>query len=256
MATPEVLQTKSYRLLRERLEDAVDDGVNAIVYGPPSSEKSFVLENLCRQFSAAGRPAVYIYCGPRCTESFVYRSIAEAAGITTHSSLRWACRYAVLNDLRKRAKLPAIIFDEAQHLEVDALEGIRQIHDLTRRDGRRGCGIILAGSHSLLREFLHPLRRARLEQMLSRFPYRIQLEGMSKQEVLMLAARAFGNGRPAKFSADQEKALLTRCTVEDPFFIGADAKPQVRSYYSSRRLLEYIRQQRKNVKSVLAENVA
>jgi type II secretory pathway predicted ATPase ExeA len=256
MGATEVLQTKSYRLLRERLEDAVDEGVNAIVYGPPSSEKSFVLENLCQQFSAAGRPAIYVYCGPRCTESFVYRSIAEAAGITTRSSLRWACRYAVLNDLQRRMKLPAIIFDEAQHLEVDALEGIRQIHDLTRRDGRRGCGIILAGSHSLLREFLHPLRRARLEQMLSRFPYRIQLEGMSKQEVLTLAARAFGNGRPAKFSDAQAQALLTRCTVEDPFFIGADAKPQVRNYFSSRRLLEYIRQQKKNVKSVLAENVA
>ncbi len=54
----------------------------------------------------------------------------------------------------------------------------------------------------------------------------------------------------------QEKTLLTRCTVEDPFFIGADAKPQVRNYYSSRRLLEYIRQQKKNVKSVLAESMA
>jgi DNA transposition AAA+ family ATPase len=256
VVSPELLKTKSYQLLFERLEDAVDEGVNAIVYGPPSSEKSFVLENLCRQFSAAGRPAIYVYCGPRCTESFVYRSIAEAAGIATCLNLRWACRYAVLNDLRSRVKLPAIILDEAQHLEVDALEGIRQIHDLTRRDGRRGCGIILAGSHSLLREFLHPMRRARLEQMLSRFPYRIQLEGMSKQEVLMLAARAFGNGKPAKLSEAQAQTLLTRCTVEDPFFIGADAKPQVRNYYSSRRLLEYIRQQKKNVKSVLAENVA
>jgi len=162
----------------------------------------------------------------------------------------------VLNDFRRRPQVPAVILDEAQHLDMDALEGVRQIHDMTRRDGRRGCGIILAGSHSLLREFLHPQRRARLEQVLSRFPNRIQLEGMTKQEILTLAGRAFGNGKPARLSDQQEKILLQRCTVEDPFFIGADGKQAPRSYYSSRRLLEYIRQQKKNVKSVLAESAA
>ncbi len=256
MNAPEMLQTKTYRILRERLEEAAEEGVNAIVYGPPSSEKSFVLENLCEEFRAAKRPVVYVYCGPRCTESHLYRSLAEAGGLAVRSNLRWSCRYALLNYLRACAKLPAIVLDEAQHLDLDALEGIRQLHDLTRRDGRRGCGIILAGSHSLLREFLHPARRPRLEQMLSRFPYRIQLEGMSKTEILTLAARASGNGKPAKLSEGQQKIFLDRCTVEDPYFIGAGGKPAPRSYYSSRRLLEYIRQQKKNAKPALAEDVA
>lgn len=244
MAT-ELLQTKTYKLLKDRMEEAATHGTNAIVYGPPSSEKSFVLENLCRQFSASGCPTIYVYCGPRCTETHLWRSIAEAANIPVRSSLRWACRHSVLVDMRQREKLPVIVLDEAQHLDVDALEGIRQLHDLTRRGDQRGCGIILAGSHSLLREFLHPQRRPRLEQMLSRFPYRLQLEGMSKEEILTLAARAFGNGKPAVLSERQQIALLERCSVEDPYFIGADAKPQLRTYYSSRRLLEYIRQQKK-----------
>jgi type II secretory pathway predicted ATPase ExeA len=256
MGANEILQTKSYLVLRERLEEAIDEGVNAIVYGPPSSEKSFVLESLAAQFRAVGKPTIYVYCGPRCTETFLYRGIAEAAGITARSSLRWACRYAVLNALRASAHLPAIILDEAQHLDTDALEGVRQIHDMTRRDGRRGCGIILAGSHGLLREFMHPLRRARLEQVLSRFPHRIQLEGMTKTEILALAGRAFGNGKVAKISEQQQKVLLERCTVDDPFFIGADGKQVPRSYYSSRRLLEYIRQQKKSLKPVLAESMA
>lgn len=257
MKALEVLQTKSYRILRERLEEAVEEGVNAIVYGPPSSEKSFVLESLCEQFRAAKKPVIYVYCGPNCTEGHLYRSIAEAAGVTIRSTMRWACRYALLKHFWSLKELPAIILDESQHLTMDALEGARQIHDLTRRPGRRGCGVILSGSHGLLMQLLHPSRRSRLEQMLSRFPYRVQLEGMSKTEILTLAARALGNGKPAKLSDGAQKTLLERCTVDDPYFVGADGKGALRSYYSSRRLLEYVRQQKKkNLRSVLAESMA
>lgn len=240
-----LLQTKSYSILLERLTEAADEGVNAIVYGPPSSEKSYVLEKLAEQFNAAGRPVVYVYCGPRCTETHLWRGIAEAAGIPVRSSLRWACRHAVLSAMRDRAKLPVIVLDEAQHLEVDALEGVRQLHDLTRREDRRGCGIILAGSHRLLQEFLQPQRRPRLEQVLSRFPHCIQLAGMTKDEILSLAAKAFGNGKPAVLSEKQQKLLLERCSVEDIYHLGRDGKPAPRTYFSSRRLLEYVRQQRK-----------
>jgi type II secretory pathway predicted ATPase ExeA len=249
---PELLQTKSYRLLKSCLREAIDEGTNAIVYGPPSSEKSYVLKTLCDQLNADRETAIYVYCGSQCTESHLWRSIARAAKISVRSSFRWACRYQVIDAMFSRAKLPAIILDEAQHLDVGALEGVRELHDCTARKDRRGCGVILAGSHSLLREFLHPQRRSRLEQMLSRFPYRIQLEGMSRQEILSLAAKAFGNGKLAEFSEKQEATLLERCTVEDPYFIGADAKPQLRTYYSSRRLLEYIRQQKRGALSVVA----
>lgn len=241
----QLLATKTFRLLREVVDEAVEEGVNAIVYGPPSTEKSFVLQNIANQFRAAGKPVIYAYCGPRCTLTHMYRTIAEAAGITVRSSHRWGCRYALLSHLRARQELPAIILDEAQHLDLDALEGVRELHDLTRRETRKGCGIILAGSHHLLREFLRPERKPRLEQMLSRFPQRVQLQGMEKQEILTLAARAFGDGKPAKLSEAQRELLLKSCTVQDPYFIGNEGKSTVRSYYSSRRLLEYVRQQLK-----------
>lgn len=240
-----LLETKSYRILLERLREAAEEGVNAIVYGPPSTEKSYVLETLCAEFSAHGRPAVYAYCGPRCTEKHMWLTVAEAAGIPIRSSLRWAARHAVISAMREMPKLPAIVLDEAQHLDVDALEGVRQLHDLTRRGGRKGCGIILAGSHRLLQEFLMPARRPRLEQMLSRFGIRVQLEGMSKEEILTLAAKAFGNGKPAALSEKQQKLLLDRCSVEDIYHLGQDGKPAPRTYYSSRRLVEYAQQTRK-----------
>ena len=83
--------------------------------------------------------------------------------------------------------------------------------------------------------------------MLSRFPHRVQLEGMEREEILTLAAKAFGNGKPAVLTEKQQKALLERCTVEDPYFISSDNKPSPRTYYSSRRLLEYVRQQKKRL---------
>jgi type II secretory pathway predicted ATPase ExeA len=256
MGTVGMLETKSFHILRERLDEAVEEGINAVVYGPPSTEKTFIWGKLCAQFRAAGKEVIFVTCGPRTTESYLYRGIAEAAGIPVRSSLRWACRYAVLSDLRSRAELPAIILDEAQFLDLDALEGARQIHDLTCRETRPGCGVILSGSHSLLQTFLHPQRRLRMEQLLSRFAFRVQLQGMSEKEILSLGARAFGNGKPAKLSEKHQKALLDGCKVEDPFFIGPDGKPALRTYYSARRLLELIRQTKKALKPVPVESAS
>jgi type II secretory pathway predicted ATPase ExeA len=255
MVATGLLKTKAYLKVTERVEEALE-GFNSVIYGAPSSEKTYLLENLCAQFRAAGKPIIFATCGPRTTEAFLYRLIAEAAAIPVRSSLRWACRHAVLSDLRSRRELPAIVIDEAQFLELDALDAARQLHDLTRRETRQGCGVILSGSHGLLHFFLHPQRRLRLEQLLSRFPFRVQLTGMSEKEILTLGAVAFGNGKLASLSEKHQKALLDACAVQDPYFIGADGKAAPRTYYSSRRLLEFIRQQRKNLKSIVAESVA
>ena len=79
-----------------------------------------------------------------------------------------------------------------------------------------------------------------MEQLLSRFSYRVQLLGMTEKEILTLGARGFGNGKPAKLSEKHQKALLDNCKVEDPYFIGSDGKPTLRTYYSSRRLVEFV----------------
>jgi type II secretory pathway predicted ATPase ExeA len=245
-----LLETKGYRKIRECLEEAIDDGAISILYGPPSSEKSFVLENLCAQFSAAGRQAVYMYCGPRTRPTGLLREIARSSEVWLRSNYYRPHMEALRGEFISRANPPALVFDEAQHLSVETLETIRELHDRTRRPGRKGCGVILAGSHDLHRDFESASRRSSLEQWLSRISYRIQLEGMTKDEALTIAGRAFGNGRPAKLSEAQQEVCLKRCTVMDAY-----ANPP-RAYFSSRRLLEYIRQQKKNVKSVLAENVA
>jgi type II secretory pathway predicted ATPase ExeA len=246
----QLLETKGYRAIRECLEEAIDDGAISILYGPPSSEKSFVLENLCAQFREAGKHAIYIYCGPRHTPTALLKDIARSSDVWLRLNFFRQFMEALRSEFLSRPTPPALVFDEAQHLSIESLETIRELHDRTKRPGRKGCGIVLAGSHNLHRDFERASRRPALEQWLSRISYRIQLEGMTKEEALTIAARAFGNGKPAKLNEAQQQACLKRCSVVDHY-----ANPP-RPYFSSRRLLEFIRQQRKSTKTVLAESVA
>jgi type II secretory pathway predicted ATPase ExeA len=251
-----VLETAAYARLKDAFDEALSDGVNALVYGPPSSEKSEVLEHLVAARRAAGHEdAFYLYCDATCTTPLPFlRRLAVALGVLIGRA--WMSSIyldAVVAALASRRALPVIVLDEAQHLHTRTLEIIRAVHDRTRRrrsDGvRRGAGIILAGSHNLFRDIMHPVRRPRLEQFLSRWPTRIQLEGMSREEVLALAGRALGNGRPAKFTPAEAKRLLDSCAVQDPYATGADGRPvAARAYFSARRLLEYIRGRRKNAR--------
>lgn len=261
-----MLDTEGSREITRCFEEAVDEGINSLVYGPPSAEKSFVLENLIQQRRAAGNnDAFYVYCDPNIPPLAMLKRLAREA--ETWIPRAWMCEQymaALVSAFDARPHPPALIFDEAQHLPVTTLEFIRAIHDRTRRKNRHGCGIILAGSHNLFRDFMHPQRRPRLEQWLSRLPNRVQLAGMSREEALGIAARAWGNGKRAKFAPAHEERILAACRVADPYATDADGnalrdekgKPTLRTYYSARRLLHFIRQQKKNVKPVLAEAIA
>jgi len=269
VVTPDdILETQAAAKLREVFEDALESGANALVYGPPSSEKSQVLQFLVGRRRAAGHEdSYYLLCGTMVSSPLAFlRALGRAIGVNVpRAHLCDQYREAIVRSVAARPQLPVVVLDEAQDLQLKTLNVIRDLHELTRRRGRRGMAFILAGSHNLFRDFMHPVRRPRLEQLLSRIPHRIQLGGMQRAEVLQLASRAFGNGRPAKFTAEQERRLLDRCTVEDPYATDANGEPLrdgkgrvvVRTYFSARRLLEYIRQQKRaRVSKVLAEEVA
>jgi DNA transposition AAA+ family ATPase len=259
-----MLETSGSREITRCFEEAVDDGINSLIYGPPSAEKSFVLENLIQQRQSAGKnDAIYVYCDPNISPLALLKRLArDAEAWTPRAWMREQYMAALITAFDSRPYPPALIFDEAQHLTVQALEVIRALHDRTRRKQRLGCGIILAGSHNLFRDFMSPRRRPQLEQWLSRLPNRVQLVGMTREEALEIAARAWGNGKRVKFTAQHEEKILEACRVADPYATDAAGdplmdekkRPTVRMYYSARRLLHYIRQQKKNVKAVLAKD--
>ena len=276
-APPDVLKTEGYWKVRTVFEDALESGAGAVIYGPPSAEKSELLQHLVYSRRAAGHEdAVYLYCGPELATPFpLLRALARALGVyRSRTCMSSVYADAILENLRRREQLPVIVFDEAQRLEVRTLETIIGLHDRTRRGRRRGFGFIWAGSHRLS-QFLHA-RRPEIEQILSRIPHRVHLVGMSDKEALELAARACGNGRPTQLSAQKQELVLARSRVLDTYAPicrkcsadwdaqrgvctqgCVDGRPEPRPYFSSRRLLEYLRQQRNaNLRKVLARESA
>jgi DNA transposition AAA+ family ATPase len=271
---PEVLKTESYRKFKLVFEDGLESGAGAVVYAPASGEKSELAQHFVYSRRAAGfDDAVYLYCGNEMATPFaLLRALARALGVyISRANLSQTYVDAILENLRRRECLPVICFDEAQRLELRTLETIIGLHDRTRRGRRRGFGFIWVGSHKLS-QFLHA-RSPEIEQILSRIPHRVHLVGMSDKEALELAARAWGNGKPAQLSSQKQELVLARSRVLDNYApicgkCSADwdatrhacvngcaaASPKPHPYFSSRRLLEYLRQHRNaNLRTVMAK---
>lgn len=265
VSAEQLLETRGFLKIRECIEQAVEAGANSLIYGPPSSEKSFVAEQIAARYRAAGRrDLIYVQCRTtNCSPLTLLKDIAREAEVWVRGSCARPYVEALVEEFRSREALPAIIIDEAQHLQPDALEILRiGLHEPTKRnrpDGsRRGCGLVILGSHALYSHFINPARRFRYEQLLSRISYRVQLEGMAREEVLEIGALALGsNGKKAKLTPAIEEFLLKSCRVLDPYATDADGKPlrdaggkaTVRTYYSGRRLLEIIRQKKRSAVS-------
>lgn len=251
-----LLETRGYRKISECFDDALE-GINSLIYGPPSAEKSFVLEHLAHQHRER---AVYFECSPGITQMSMLRRISREAGVYVNRA--WSCEHYIeglIDAFAARPEPPVLILDEAQLVPLKTLEEIRILHNRTRRRGRPGCGIILAGSHNLFQQIMR--RASEVEQLLSRFPRRVQLEGMDRDEVLEIAARVWNpNGKRAKFTPEIEHRILASCEVADPYATDAHGhalrdgggKPIVRTYYSPRRLQHFLREQKKNLRAVTA----
>ncbi|MGO9641441.1 MAG: AAA family ATPase [Candidatus Acidiferrales bacterium] len=264
----ELIETRGYRKILECIEEAVANGAISLIYGPPSSEKSFVAENVAAQWRAAGRrDLLRVVCSPVTSPLWLLRDIAREAEVWTRGNCCRTYSEALVAEFLSRPRPPAIIVDEAQHLDMRCMEILRiLLHELTRRGSSKGCGLILMGSHNLYARFKGFAARYSQEQMLSRLSYRVQLEGMTEEEVICIAARALGsNGKSAKLPRDYQNELLAKCRADDPYATDADGKrlrgpkgePFVKTYYSSRRLLEHIRQKKlKGLSLILAEEVA
>jgi len=264
----DLIETKGYRKILECIEEAVNEGAISLIYGPPSSEKSFVAENIAAQWRAAGRrDLIRVVCSAVSSPLWLLKDIAREAEVWARATCCRPLAEALVAEFLSRPRPPAIIVDEAQHLDMRCMETLRIVlHEATRRGSKKGCGLVLMGSHNLYTRFKDLAARYSQEQTLSRVSYRVQLEGMTEEEAIQIAARAMGTpGHPAKFSAEQRSKLLEKCRVLDPYatdaegkrLTGADGRPTVKTYFSSRRLLEYIRQKRrKGLSLILAEEVA
>lgn len=254
-----LLETQAAAKVRRYFSGARKKGEVIVLYGPPGSEKSFLLEQLVAEREAAGRDdAIYVTCSASLAPLALLQMLCQELGTPVRSNQRWPLTQSIVREIERRGRRLAIVVDEAQHLTLDALETLREIHDRTSRhlEGSSGVGIIVAGSHDLLARLKHPRMEPKLEQWWSRFDLHAQLTGMSEEEVLLISARELGNGRPAKLSDQQRDDILKACRRLDVYATDSSGKPAPREYFSCRRLAKFLDQMKERLAGRRKEHAA
>jgi DNA transposition AAA+ family ATPase len=244
-ASGRLFRTKNFRIIAEYLASACEDNEVCLLYGPPGTQKTFVLSHLIAERNREKKtPALYAYASVDMTPRALLKRIGREAGVFVNLLSNERVISSILAEFQSRKRPPAIVVDEAQHLTIPCLEILRELHD------RSGCGLVLAGSHNLYENFLRG--RAQLEQWLSRIDHKDPLPGLLEDEIQEIAARELGNGQPAKLSETQIRKIVAACSVDDVFARGADGKPTVVKYHSVRRLVKFINQVKKSKKEAAA----
>jgi DNA transposition AAA+ family ATPase len=171
-------ETENVTDLRHWFEQCHRRRALAFCYGPPGSQKTYVLKHLVCEFNRrelsrtdAANRAYYIYVSVNMRPRDLLAKLCREAGAVVGSSIQ-----RCMSGLRQRLDNTQTLYvlDEAQHLTIDCLEAVREMHDEAPR-----IGALLAGSHELKKLF--DRRAAELEQWNSRLKAGIELTGVSEQ---------------------------------------------------------------------------
>jgi DNA transposition AAA+ family ATPase len=218
-------ETKNVSLIRNCFNKALNDGQAFYFHGAPGSQKSFVLGRLMAELNLAeiskngqGKRAFYIYCTENIRPTQLMKEVAIAAGSPSSGDARRIFRNLRF-DLGRRKVL--FMFDEAQHLSVECLETLRELHDMPPH-----AGLLFAGSHELKSTF----QRLDMEQWHSRLQQGEDLPGIQPEEALNIITAELGE-LPAK----KIKYLISEAEARDKRK-GVSVK-----YISARRLFRSIK---------------
>ncbi len=199
----------------------------AFIYGPPGSQKSFVMQQLIAEFNSRELSredriyrAYYIYVSINMRPRDLMRKICAEVGAPASPTLQ-GCMSSLRHHLRHTQTV--VVLDEAQHATIDSLEAMRELHDADPR-----IGILLAGSHTLKQFF--DQHAAELEQWNSRLDAGIELSGVSDA-----TARAIFAAECPELDADQVEAMIEGSRVLDPY-----SAKRGHTYLSMRRLFKSI----------------
>ena len=213
----ELYETANTRAMRETFKALLRRPVAYMIYAPPGSQKSFVLEHLVgelnREESTKGEPtqaAFYLYAIAQMTPSQVMKAVAIACGASAAGdALRIARNLA--HDFQCRRVLLAV--DEAQHLSINAFETLRALLDQPPH-----FSLLFAGSHDLKQTF--DRFSATLEQWNSRMVDKVRLPGVENTEAEGIIRREIGELLKAGTAESARKtirALIAGATVKDGF---------------------------------------
>ena len=213
----ELYDTANVRAIRDTFQKLLPKPVAYMIYAPPGSQKSFVLENEVARLNQEelsrnghGRRAYCVYARQNLRPRDLMRRICIACG--SHSTNDIDRMISNLRfDFQNRRVL--LVIDEAQHLEIQCFEVLRELLDQPPF-----FSLLFAGSHDLKQKF--DSFSATLEQWNSRIVAKVRLPGLLKDEAQGIVRREIGH-LLAPLDKPKSDAMIERlvkqATVKDRF---------------------------------------
>ncbi|MDH3997594.1 MAG: AAA family ATPase, partial [Desulfuromonadales bacterium] len=177
---PDWLETPSAKRIINVLSYSQLAGDIAVVYGGAGLGKTSTLKAYAEQHPNAW---IVTMTAAHCGVAAALEEIAETLGLRGFPGRAARLQRELVRRFKGTAGL--LIIDEAQHLNVNALEAIRSIHDAT------GIGLALCGNESVYARLTGGSRAATFAQLFSRLGKRLRLTRPTKADVLMIV-QGFG----------------------------------------------------------------
>jgi hypothetical protein len=243
--TGELYDTSNVHTIRETFQKLLPKPVAYMIYAPPGSQKSFVLEHevarLNREELAKnghGRRAYYVYARQNLRPRDLMKRVATACGTQAGNDIDRMLSNLCFDFQARRVLL---VVDEAQHLEIECFEVLRELLDQPPF-----FSLLFAGSHDLKEKF--DRFSATLEQWNSRIIAKIKLPGLLREEARGIVRREIGHLLPEEKSSALIENLIDQAVTKDAFERG-------RTYINIRTLtnaLEQIKQAAAEKEAVVA----
>lgn len=173
--------TSSFAEARRAALNALERGTAYVIDGPPGTEKTWSLRQIEREINdnRLGR-AVYVYARVKHSPLSFLQECCVSAGIPSRGTIDMVLRKLRFFLAEGRTLL---MIDEAQHLDHDGLEVLRQLLDLPPH-----FGVVLAGSHDLTQRLSH----WQMEQWRSRLRKTLYFTGPTQAEARAILRAELG----------------------------------------------------------------
>jgi len=243
----ELYETANVRLIRETFRKLLPRPVAYMLYAPPGSQKTFVLEHEVQRLNReqladeGGARAFYVYARQGIRPRDLVRRVSIALGCRAGNDID-----PMLQSIRfdYRANRVLLAVDEAQHLSIECFETLRELLDQPPH-----FSLLLAGSHDLKKKFDE--FSATLEQWNSRIIDKVRLPGLDRAEARAIVEREIGEllaGRPARQAEAVIEKLIAAATTRDAFENG-------RAYINVRTLTNALNQVRAEAQTATPQPV-
>ena len=185
---PEFIETQTAKIILEKCQEADERRELALLYGPSGIGKTFVVEEFierCEKQANSEQPEVlFVTAHAASTPKSLMAALCLQAGIP-HSGTAPTLAESLVRRLETGHYL--IIVDEANHLDIEAMELLRYVYDRGR------LGVVLIGTLRLYEIFTNGSRPAsELEQLWSRVGICELLPGLTEYEARQIIQQALG----------------------------------------------------------------